>query len=138
VKPGAVEIAETHLLLARLRAVESPTVALGDARSAVAAFEAAGATERCNEAAALARALGDRSRVGAKGLGSLTGREQEVLGLLSTGLTNSELAKRLFISPKTVENHVSSILTKLNLRSRTEATAFALTHADDQRLGSMS
>jgi DNA-binding NarL/FixJ family response regulator len=123
-------VAETHLLLARLQAGAAPDLALAEARASVTAFEAAGATARCHEAAALARSLGDHSRVGAKGLGELTDREQEVLRLLALGLTNAELAKRLFISPKTAENHVSRILTKLNLRSRTEAAAYSHTHPD--------
>jgi DNA-binding CsgD family transcriptional regulator len=126
VAPGAVELAEAHLALARLRMIDEPTLAMTEARSAVAVFERAGATSKADEAAALARSLGDRSRVGPKGLGTLTRREQEVLRLVAQGLTNAEVAERLFISPKTVENHVSSILSKLNLRTRTEAAAYAL------------
>lgn len=56
----------------------------------------------------------------------LSKREQEVLALLGEGLTNSEIAARLFISTKTAGNHVSSVLAKLNLRSRTEAAAYAV------------
>jgi DNA-binding NarL/FixJ family response regulator/tetratricopeptide (TPR) repeat protein len=126
VAPGAVELAEAHLALARLRMVDEPELAMSEARSAVAVFERAGATSKADEAAALARSLGDRSRVGPKRLGTLTRREQEVLRLLAQGLTNAEVAERLFISPKTVENHVSSILSKLNVRTRTEAAAYAL------------
>ena len=59
-------------------------------------------------------------------LGVLTRREQEVLRLVAQGQSNAEIAARLFISTKTAGNHVSSILTKLGLRSRTEAAAFAL------------
>ena len=56
----------------------------------------------------------------------LTDREMEVMPLLAAGLTNKEIAGRLHISPKTVEHHISSILSKLGVRSRTEAAHAAL------------
>ncbi len=49
-----------------------------------------------------------------------------MLALLGEGLTNAEIAARLFISTKTAGNHVSNVLAKLNLRSRTEAAAYAV------------
>lgn len=52
---------------------------------------------------------------------ALTGREIEVLGMLAQGLGNKAIARRLTISEHTVKFHVSSIFTKLNARSRTEA-----------------
>jgi DNA-binding CsgD family transcriptional regulator/tetratricopeptide (TPR) repeat protein len=55
----------------------------------------------------------------------LTRREVEVLGLLSEGLRNSVIASRLFVSTKTVDHHVSAILTKLGVPSRAEAVAMA-------------
>jgi two-component system, NarL family, response regulator DevR len=55
----------------------------------------------------------------------LSDREREVLGLLSLGLTNREIAARLFVSEKTVRNQVSNVLRKLDLRHRTEAALFA-------------
>jgi DNA-binding NarL/FixJ family response regulator len=48
-----------------------------------------------------------------------------VVRLIAQGLSNAEIAKRLFISTKTAGHHVSNILSKLGLRSRTEAAAFA-------------
>jgi DNA-binding NarL/FixJ family response regulator len=51
----------------------------------------------------------------------LSEREQEVLDLIALGKTNSDIAKALYISVRTVKFHVSSILTKLNVRNRTEA-----------------
>ena len=53
--------------------------------------------------------------------GSLTDRESEVLGLLSRGLANKQIAATLGISEHTVKFHVSSIYTKLNVTNRTEA-----------------
>ena len=58
----------------------------------------------------------------------LTRRELEVLQLLATGLTNRAIAERLHLATRTVDTHVSRILTKLGASSRTAATAFALRH----------
>jgi len=55
----------------------------------------------------------------------LTRREAEILALLCEGLRNSAIAKRLFLSTKTVDHHVSSILTKLGVPSRAQAVAMA-------------
>jgi DNA-binding NarL/FixJ family response regulator len=56
---------------------------------------------------------------------SLTERETEVLRLLATGLSNKEIARDLVIGEKTVKTHVSNILAKLNIRSRTQAALYA-------------
>jgi DNA-binding CsgD family transcriptional regulator len=55
----------------------------------------------------------------------LTSRELEVLRLLATGLTNRAIADELFVGVRTVDTHVSSVLTKLGVSSRSAATAFA-------------
>jgi DNA-binding CsgD family transcriptional regulator len=59
---------------------------------------------------------------------NLTARELEVLALLSEGLGNHEIAQRLFLSPRTVEHHVGSILRKLGTPSRGQAAAEARRH----------
>jgi LuxR family maltose regulon positive regulatory protein len=55
----------------------------------------------------------------------LTDREQEILELISAGLTNPEIAEELFISPETVKKHASNIYGKLGVSSRTEAATRA-------------
>jgi DNA-binding CsgD family transcriptional regulator/tetratricopeptide (TPR) repeat protein len=57
---------------------------------------------------------------------NLTAREVEVLGLVTEGLSNSDIAARLFLSQRTVGHHVSAILRKLGVRSRAEASAEAV------------
>jgi DNA-binding NarL/FixJ family response regulator len=54
-------------------------------------------------------------------LPELSDREREVLTLVASGLTNQAIATRLYLSPKTIRNHVSNILTKLQARTRDEA-----------------
>ena len=59
----------------------------------------------------------------------LTSREREVLRLLTSGQSNRAIAERLIVSPSTVDFHVSNILSKLGVSSRTEAVAFAIQHS---------
>ncbi|MCD5410521.1 MAG: response regulator transcription factor [Clostridiales bacterium] len=60
-----------------------------------------------------------------KGKDRLTKREYEVLTLIAEGISNKEIAGRLFISEKTVKNHVSSILKKIGVSDRTQAAIYA-------------
>jgi DNA-binding NarL/FixJ family response regulator len=55
----------------------------------------------------------------------LTPREQEVLQLIATGCSNREIAEKLYISERTVKNHVNSLLRRLNLRDRTQVAILA-------------
>jgi DNA-binding CsgD family transcriptional regulator len=122
-----VEAARTRLLLAESLREEAPEVAADEARASLTAFEAVGAAHDADRAARLLRELGvPASRAGPKGLEPLTNREREVLGLLGEGLSNADIADRLYISPRTVEQHVARVLGKLGLKSRTEAAAEAV------------
>jgi DNA-binding CsgD family transcriptional regulator len=78
---------------------------------------------RRDRAEALARRLRGASP---RSDGDLTLREREVAALLAEGLTNGQLAERLFISPKTAAVHVSNILAKLGLAGRAEIAAWAV------------
>lgn len=58
----------------------------------------------------------------------MTNREFEVLRLIADGLSNQEIADKLFITLKTVKTHVSNILSKLEVSDRTQATIYAFKH----------
>jgi DNA-binding NarL/FixJ family response regulator len=64
---------------------------------------------------------------------ALTGQEKRVLELVGEGLTNRQIAERMFLAEKTAKNYVSSLLAKLGMHRRTEAAAFAARHASDYR-----
>lgn len=69
-----------------------------------------------------------RGSGGARAPGGLTAREVEVLRLVATGKTNRSIATELFLSEKTVARHLANIFTKLDLSSRSAATAYAFQH----------
>jgi DNA-binding CsgD family transcriptional regulator len=121
------DAALSRALLARAAAGVDRDLAIAEARTALATFEDLGALRDADGAAATLRDLGVRAAPrGARAVGTLTHREREVLALLGEGLSNPEIGDRLFITRKTVEHHVASILGKLALRSRTEAATFAV------------
>ena len=119
-----MELARTRLELAYALAERSPEVAVAEAKAALQGFERLPAARYADAAGALLRSLGAPIRTGPKGASTLTAREAEVLQLVGAGLTNAEIGDRLVISRKTVEHHVSSILSKLGLRNRAEAVAY--------------
>jgi DNA-binding NarL/FixJ family response regulator len=129
------EAGRTHHALGEALRELAPEVAKAEARAALDSFEGLGAERDADAAAALLRALGvNAARSGPRGgLGALTKREREVLSLLGEGLSNPEIAERLFLSRKTVEHHVAHVLRKLNLKNRAEAAAEAV-----RRLGQES
>jgi len=61
-------------------------------------------------------------------LEALTSQEQKILELIGEGLTNRQIAERMYLAEKTVKNYVSSMLAKLGLTSRTQAAIFATKH----------
>lgn len=119
-----MERARAGLDLAQLLSHHAPEAALEEAYQALARFERLGANWQADVVAALIRRLGGSARTGPKGRAGLTRREGDVLRLLGVGLSNPEIAARLYISRKTVEHHVSHVLAKLNLRSRSQAAAY--------------
>ena len=121
-----LDAARARFELAKALEASQPEVAVGEAKVALAEFERLGAPRAADAAAAFLRERGVAGRTGPKGLGLLSKREREVLALLGEGLTNSEIAARLFISTKTAGNHVSNLLAKLHIRSRAEAAAYAV------------
>lgn len=120
------ETARARLELARALVPTGPDAATYEARLALDGFERLGAVHDSDAAAKLLRTLGASGRAWPKGRGPLTKRESEVLALLVEGLSNAEIAERLFISVRTAEHHVASILAKLDLRSRAEAAAYGV------------
>jgi DNA-binding CsgD family transcriptional regulator len=106
-----------ELRAARLRADRDAIVA------AIDAYEAMGARHAADRGRAVARSLGMRPGRRRAAPGVLTAREQEIAYLVAAGRTNAEIARSLWISPRTVERHVGSVLGKLGHRSRVELAA---------------
>jgi LuxR family transcriptional regulator, maltose regulon positive regulatory protein len=116
-----IELATTLLALGRVEAVER------EASIALRQLEELGADPAADAAR---RLLAGSTRIGedSQGLSSLTPREREVMRLLCDGLSNRRIAERLVVSEHTVHRHVTNILRKLDLPSRTAAAALASRH----------
>jgi DNA-binding CsgD family transcriptional regulator len=118
------EAARTRRLLAETVRGADRAAAEAEARTALIIFERLGAVAEADITAGLLRELGVQvARVGPKRFGMLTKREQQVLALVAEGLSNPAIAERLFVSRKTAEHHVASILAKLGVATRAEAAA---------------
>ncbi|MCW2779670.1 MAG: hypothetical protein JWR35_119 [Marmoricola sp.] len=122
-----LESARSHLELAAASVKDRPEVAIREARAALSGFEQLRAARYFDAASALLRSLGVRvPTTRGDDADGLTRREVEILELLGRGLSNPEIAERLFISRKTVEHHVGNVLSKLGLRTRAEAAAYVV------------
>ena len=108
-------------------------LALGDGEASRLELDAAGRTFRelgavVDLARVEALARGPSGRPTAAPAGNLTPREVEVLRLVAAGMTNRRIGKELYITEKTVARHVSNIFTKVGVKSRAAATAWAYEH----------
>ena len=119
------ETACARLELARVLAVDRQEVAIAEARGALATFDRIGASLDADVAASVLRSWGVGGRTGPRDTALLSRREQEVLALVAAGLSNPEIAERLYISRRTAAHHVSNVLSKLGVRNRAEAAAYA-------------
>lgn len=103
--------------------------AVGDEDTAQMEFEATGwVFSQLGAVPDLARVEELSGKAAATAAGRLTAREVQVMRLVAAGRSNREIAADLVLSEKTVARHVSNILTKLGLRSRSGATAYAYEH----------
>jgi DNA-binding NarL/FixJ family response regulator len=119
------ELARGRRHLATWLATSRPETAVAEARAALDTFEALGAAAEADATAALLRTLGSPGRRQPRRGTALTRREEEVLALVAQGLSNPEIAARLYISRRTAAHHVSAVLAKLGVRRRAEAVAVA-------------
>ena len=108
---------------------DPPADAVEAARRSLATFDRLGARPSADRARRLLRALGERPAATPRAAtGELSQRELQVVRLVAAGLSNAEIAARLFISPRTVTTHAAHVLNKLGLASRAELIAFAHRH----------
>jgi DNA-binding CsgD family transcriptional regulator len=130
-----LEAARARLAIAREQERLKPELAAAEARLALATFERLGAAPDGDNAAALLRRLGVGGRGGPRRRGPrtvagadhpLSAREVEIAELVAQGLSNSEIARRLFISKRTAETHVDHIKNKMGFTTRAQLVAWVL------------
>lgn len=117
--------ARTQLALGEyLRRQRRRSDARAPLRAAMETFESLGATTWAERARQELRASGETARRGPKLVATqLTAQESQIAGLVRQGLSNKDVAARLFISPRTVDFHLRNVFTKLGVSSRTELAA---------------
>jgi DNA-binding NarL/FixJ family response regulator len=120
-----LEAARARLDLAQALRGAQPALATQEARAALIALDRLGASADADAAAALLRSWDAPGRFVPRADDLLTRREREVLSLLEAGLSNPEIAERLYISRRTAAHHVSNVLSKLGVRNRAEAAGLA-------------
>jgi DNA-binding NarL/FixJ family response regulator len=127
-----LEQARAQVALAQAVAASDPGLALAEARQAAETFAWLRASGEFDRTSALLRSLGGRPNPVPRADGLLTGRERDVLILVADGLSNPEIAERLFLSRKTVAHHVSNVLAKLGVRNRAEASAWLVANENER------
>jgi predicted ATPase/DNA-binding CsgD family transcriptional regulator len=130
-EPALRPLEEPYLVGARSQLDESTWSAVweeGRAMSMEAAFEYALSEGEPSTITPSSAASVQPTTSASEHTAGLTPREVEVLGLVAEGLTSAQVAHRLFLSPRTVHRHLSSIYRKLGVSSRAAATRFAVEH----------
>jgi DNA-binding CsgD family transcriptional regulator len=130
-EPAMRALEEPYLTRARSRLEESAWTEAweeGRAMSMEAAIEYALSEEEPSTFTSSAAPTEQLSTPVSEHPAGLTPREVEVLGLVAEGLTNPQVAQKLFLSPRTVQRHLNSVYRKLGVSSRTAATRLALEH----------
>ncbi len=130
-----VDLARTHLLYGEwLRRQHRRLDAREQLHSAHELFTAFGMKAFADRAARELSATGERVRKRAtETTAQLTARETQIVWLAGEGLSNSEIAARLFMSPRTVEYHLHKVFTKLDISSRNQLRSALASHRKKDR-----